>query len=454
MDGFLNRVDAGRQLAEKLVRWRGRNAVVEGLPRGGVEVAFEVATALDLEFDVLVVRKLGVPYHPEFAMGAVGEDGVRVVDERTVAAAGVSPGELAQVERVERQELTRRVRQFRGERPPVPIDGREVIVVDDGVATGSTARAACQVARARGASRVVLAVPVAAAATVASLREVADEVVCVLSVHDLRAVGQWYGEFDATPDQVVVDCLERARSRQNPPTGHPGAFAPADRDEEATIDIGGALVSGRLTVPHGSSAVVLFAHGSGSSRFSPRNRAVASALHHQGIGTMLFDLLTLDEERDRANVFDIELLAARLRGATDWVLAELGARCRIGYFGASTGAGAALVAASAPGSPVEAVVSRGGRVDLAGVRLGDVRAPTLMIVGGADPVVLRLNHQAMEQMHCHRRLEVVDGATHLFEEPGAMEQVTRLAGAWFARFLTPTPAGEFWRGVVSTPEGG
>jgi dienelactone hydrolase len=198
-------------------------------------------------------------------------------------------------------------------------------------------------------------------------------------------------------------------------------------------------LAGDLAVPDAPTGVVAFAHGSGSSRHSPRNRYVAGVLNEAGLATLLIDLLTVEEEqldlRTRDLRFDISLLADRLLAATDWLAADAATRgVPLGYFGASTGAAAALVAAAAR-PRVRAVVSRGGRPDLAGAALRDVRAPTLLIVGGADRVVLDLNRDAMRTLQTLVELEVVPGATHLFEEPGALEQVARLARDWFARHL-------------------
>lgn len=207
-----------------------------------------------------------------------------------------------------------------------------------------------------------------------------------------------------------------------------------DCDEEVAVPAGSVRLAGNLRTPAGSRSVVLFAHGSGSSRTSPRNRYVADVLHRAGMGTLLFDLLTPAEARDRANVFDIGLLADRLGAATEWVLRRL-PDVRVGYFGASTGAAAALWAAAEPGSSVVAVVSRGGRPDLAGARLAAVRAPTLLVVGGDDDVVLDLNRRAQAQMRCETALAVVPGATHLFEEPGTLERAAELARDWFVARL-------------------
>ncbi|MEU6425022.1 phosphoribosyltransferase [Microbispora sp. NPDC046973] len=208
---FVDRRDAGLRLGERLRGLPGmEDAVVLGLPRGGVPVAFQVARALGAPLDVIVVRKLGVPYQPELGFGAIGEGGVRVVNPDVVRLANITRDEMAEVERRERAELERRARRFRAGREPVDLAGRTVIVVDDGIATGGTARAACQVARAHGASRVVLAVPVGAPETIASLRRDADEVVCLDTPGHFYAIGAWYDDFTQTSDEDVVECLRLA----------------------------------------------------------------------------------------------------------------------------------------------------------------------------------------------------------------------------------------------------
>jgi dienelactone hydrolase len=208
------------------------------------------------------------------------------------------------------------------------------------------------------------------------------------------------------------------------------------------VAAGTVTLEGNLNVPEGAGAVILFAHGSGSGRHSPRNRHVARVLNEAKLATLLIDLLTSQEEEiDRHTArlrFDIDLLARRLMHATDWLTCQPDTRhLRIGYFGASTGAAAALLAAAELPDLVGAVVSRGGRPDLAGPALPRVRAPTLLIVGGNDVQVIELNRAALAQLRCEKQLVIIPGATHLFEEPGALEQVARLAREWFLRYLTP-----------------
>jgi putative phosphoribosyl transferase len=361
-------------------------------------------------------------------MGAIGEGGVRVVNEDVLRSCGLDRSDVDAIERRERVELERRAREYRGDRARLDLHGRCAVLVDDGIATGSTARAACQVARAHGAARVVLAVPVASRPAVDSLRDVCDEVLCVEVPEPFYAVGEWYRDFSQTTDAQVVELLR---------------LAAADgmvRDEEVTVPSGHARLAGRFTVPVRPIGTVVFAHGSGSSRHSPRNRYVAGVLNQAGLATLLIDLLTVEEELDRSYVFDVPLLAERLDDARRWVGVQVEvASAGIGYFGASTGAAAALWAAAQPGCDVAAVVSRGGRPDLASPLLSAVTAPTLLIVGGSDDVVLELNRRAQAELRCENKLVVVPGATHLFEEPGALEAVARAARDWFVAKLGCEP---------------
>jgi putative phosphoribosyl transferase len=244
---FVDRREAGRRLAQRLLHLLSANVVVLGLPRGGVPVAFEVARALDAPLDVIMVHKLGVPFHPELGMGAIGEGDVRVINDEVMWRTGVNTEELAEVEARERAELDRRARRFRGDRARVALTGRTVVVVDDGIATGSTAAVACRVARAQGAARVVLAVPVAAPDALDRLDEAADELVCLEAPEWFVAIRQWYSDFAQTQDAEVGDLLDRvARTHPAPPvspTVDPDVWV---RDEE----IGG---SGRAGDAGGAS---------------------------------------------------------------------------------------------------------------------------------------------------------------------------------------------------------
>jgi putative phosphoribosyl transferase len=282
---------------------------------------------------------------------------------------------------------------------------------------------------------------VAAHEALTQLHKDADDVICLDTPWPFFGVGQWYRDFTQTSDAEVADLLERASGvtvRSVAAGTRDQSGDPPVRDEEITVRAETARLAGHLTVPESARGLVLFAHGSGSSRFSPRNRYVAEVLNRAGLATLLFDLLTPTEEVNRANVFDIELLANRLAGVTDWLHTEPAADgLPIGYFGASTGAAAALVAAADPRADVAAVVSRGGRPDLARDQLALVRAPTLLIVGSNDEVVLDLNRRAQQQLRCPNQLAVVSGASHLFEEPGTLHAASELARDWFLAHLTP-----------------
>jgi putative phosphoribosyl transferase len=400
---FTDRRSAGQLLGRTLAAHETGADVVVGLPRGGVPVAAEVALVLGVPLDVIVVRKLGVPSQPELAMGAIGEDGVRILDSDLVRRLGVSSDDVDDTEAAARTALASRLSSIRARHPRIDLRGRSVIVVDDGVATGSTARAACAVARAHGAARITLAVPVAPRGWEREMGSTADAYLSLVTPDDFRAVGLHYDDFSPTTDADVDACLTA-------PTG-------------------------QLLIDRDARGLVVFAHGSGSSSASPRNRHVAQVLRRHQLGTLLFDLLSPLEADDRRNVFDVDLLASRLLAAITWVRTRPEtADLPLSLFGASTGAAAALWAATEDGTDITAIVSRGGRPDLAAERLGQVEAPTLLIVGSHDQEVVELNRFAASQLRCHHELAVVSGASHLFTEPGTLDRAAELAAAWFQRF--------------------
>ena len=435
---FRDRRQAGQLLAARLSGMSSSPPVVIALPRGGVPVGFEVARSLGAPLDVVVVRKVAVPWQPELALGAVGEGGVRISNDDVARQVRLPASVVAEEIRRSEQELTERLTQLRGSVEPVDVSGRSVLLIDDGIATGATARAAIAVLRARGANRIVLAVPVAASEAVQALRGAVDDMVCLTIPRDLSAIGFWYDDFGQVDDAEVRRLLTLSRRDVVMSGGRDAAAGGTGSDREVSIPIVDGSLPGRLVVPAEPVGLVLFAHGSGSSRHSPRNVAVAERLHAAHLATLLFDLLLAAQERDRRNVFDMPLLVERLVAATVWAQAESEvAAMPLWYFGASTGAAAALWAAAQPGARVQAVVSRGGRVDLATPVLDRVTAATLFIVGGADRTVLTLNQQAQRLLRCENRLVVIPGASHLFEEPGALDAVADLTAAWFVEHFAP-----------------
>jgi putative phosphoribosyl transferase len=451
---FSDRRQAGRALARELTNFAERDPVVVALPRGGVPVGYEVAKALDAPLDIGLVRKLGAPMQPELGIGALGEGGQAVLDSDAVTRLRISREELGEIVEREQRELERRRRRYRPNHPPIDVKGRTVILVDDGLATGVTAVAAARVLRAQGARELILAVPVCPRRVGTGLQSEFDGFVCLSSPEPFYGVGGAYDDFTQTTDREVMELLAEANrhaGEAEPEASVRSLDGAGIAETELAIPAhSGVELKGALRVPENPIGLVIFVHGSGSSRLSPRNRAVAERLNVAGLATLLFDLLTEDEARARANVFDIDLLANRLVSAHRWVegVPEVQGR-PVGYFGASTGAAAALRAAAEPGERVAAVVSRGGRPDLAASALRRVSAPTLLIVGGQDRQVLELNRQAARMLGGPHELAVVPGAGHLFEEPGALEHVSRLAATWFAEHFATAPPPQRRRPTVA-----
>lgn len=349
-------------------------------------------------------------------------------------ACEVTEAELNCVERAERAELGRRVRRFRGGRAREPIRGRVALIVDDGVATGATARAACQVARAEGAARVVLAVPVGAPDSVAALESVADKVVCLEAPAWFSAVGQWYDHFPQVRDEEVLALLQ--------PEPHPvaaGTDDPPVQDERVEVFAGPTPLIGRIVLPEEPGGLVIQAYSSASGRYSPRHRRIADVFVAAGLGTLMIDLLTRVEEADRRMVFDADLLAGRLAAVTSWLRAQPGCEdLPVGYHGTGPGAEAVLLAAADPDSRIAAVVSHGGRPDRIADRLGRVHAPTLLIVGAADYTGIDLGWRARSHLACVNELALVPATGTLFEEPGTLDKAACLARDWFLTHLTVT----------------
>jgi putative phosphoribosyl transferase len=431
---FRDRREAGLALAHELRDLAPEEPIVVALPRGGVPVGYEVAGALAAPLDIALVRKLGAPMQPELGIGALGESGEAILDTATARKLGVTREQLAQIVRQEQRELERRRVRYRQGQGPLDVADRLVVLVDDGLATGVTAVAAARDLKARGAREVMLAVPVCPEGSKQRMRSEFDRFVCLRSPVPFHGVGGAYLDFSPTRDEEVVRLLDAARRRRAPGSAHtrgagdePAVEAPIEIPVDPRVTL-----PGTLTRPADAGGLVIFVHGSGSSRLSPRNRAVAAELNRAGCATLLFDLLTGPESRDRSNVFDIRLLSRRLLAATRWAREEPGVReLPVGYFGASTGAAAALRAAADHDAVIAAIVSRGGRPDLAGASLLRVVAPTLLIVGGEDPEVLSLNRTAATQLSGLCELAVVPRAGHLFEGPGELEEFARLAADWF-----------------------
>lgn len=401
---FKDRIDAAKKLVARLRDVE--SPLVLAIPRGAVPMAAVIAEDLRGDLDVALVHKFGFPDNPEFALGSVDEHGaihLGIGAERygldLDAVRGFAAPEIERL-RLRRHEYTPL-------RASLDMRGRNIVIVDDGIATGATAVAAVRAARAAGAARIIVATPVAASMAVSLIEREEAEVRALLIPFQFSSVSEFYDDFSQVSDLEVSDHLLGETQ-----IGRLKAF---------------------VTLPAHPRGVVIFAHGSNSGRRSPRNQFVATRLVQAGFVTVLADLLTEEESGDRQKVFDLSLLATRLIGLARWSRSRYGG-LPICYFGASTGGGAALQAAAIDPLGVAAVVSRGGRPDLARDFLPSVKAPVLLIVGGLDSDVLRANREAFALLEREKSFEVIDGATHLFEEAGALEAVAVLAADWFERF--------------------
>lgn len=427
MTHFQDRTEAGKALADRLASYKKEHPLILAIPRGGVPVAYEVAKELNADLDLLMVKKISIPEYKEVAIGAVSEDGRPWFNTSLVKQLGLSKSSLSTLAKKKAQEVQVQIRELRGDRLAVPVEGRTVIVIDDGIATGATLKAALGILKLRTPKKIIVATPVAPEETLKELSKMADEVICLLAPSPFYAVGDWYLNFTQISDQEVIRLLQSPHGRTED-----------SLTQEITFKDGSAELKADLQLVKDMRGVVVFAHGSGSSRHSPRNRFVAQELNKAGFGTLLADLLTEEESLDRKNVFDIELLILRVLRATDTVMHYLPSfEIPIAYFGASTGAAAALGAAAKSPREIFAVISRGGRPDLAMNYLSHVKAPALLIVGAEDTQVIPLNQTAVKRLK-NSKLVLVPRATHLFEEPGTLEEVVEYSVDWLQQF-SPEP---------------
>lgn len=420
---FENRQEAGKKLATELFKYRQENPYVLALPRGGVPIGYEIAEVLDAPLSVLIVRKIILSGDSEFGIGAVAEGGVRVLDQTAIEVIAIDENEVKDTVQLEEEELKIKVKNYRGNTPLPNLKGKTAILVDDGMASFATAKAAVEAVKKLNPKKIIFATPVCTRGIIESLRRLTNKVVYLFSPFEFMADGLWYRNFTPITDEEVVDLLKKAQQTLK---------------KEIQIPVNSVTLEGMLEIPQRAKGIVLFAHGSGSGRFSPRNNFVAKILRDAGIGTLLIDLLTKEEDGIYQTRFDIDLLTQRLAAVTKWLKEQSETKgLNLGLFGASTGAAAALKLASLIGPKVvKTVVSRGGRPDLVEPNLEEVQVPTLLIVGGADTGVLELNQEAYEKLDGEKKLEIIPGATHLFEESGALEKVADLAAEWFKNYLS------------------
>jgi len=423
---FLDRGDAGVRLARALAPLRGRHPLVLGIPRGGVAIGRVIADQLDGDLDVVLVSRISAPGHEGVALGAIDESGHMQMSGDAVAV-GADTDYLHRETTRQLDRLWQRRRLYSPHRSPRDPVGRLVVVVDDGLATGAAMQAALRAVRRQHPARVIAAVPVGSPDSLVSIRALADDVVCLCSPDDFHSVGQYYHAFPALEDGDVVQCLRKRDATEEETADG------IERSMQFVVD--GMFLEGDLQLPPRARGLVVFVHGSRSCRHNPRDRYLASMLQNRGFATLLFDLLSVNEDQAVSGRFDVSELSHRLEAVlrsvkTDGALRDL----PVGLFGAGAGAAVALIVA-AGNSDVRAVVSRGGRPELAGSTiLPQVSAPVLLIAGGADSQIIAMNRATLAVIP-HADLMLVPGATHLFQEEGALESVAALASSWFARLL-------------------
>ncbi|MBI4591525.1 MAG: alpha/beta fold hydrolase [Candidatus Rokubacteria bacterium] len=435
---FRDRAEAGRALAEELAPLIAPPCVVAAIPRGGVAVALPIVERLGAPLTVVYARKLTAPFAPEFAFGALDEDGKMILDPGSVAGLGLGPDDVEAARVRVWAEIQRRMALYRV--PPLAhhLPGSTVVLVDDGLATGLTMRATLEYARRHGAREITVAVPCAAAEAAERFRRAADRFVSLIVDEAFVAVGAYYDDFSAVTDEEVVEMLARA-ARGPSPVG-PAAAPPDPAAPGLRVSFKNALglqLAGVLLVPAagGPHPVVVFSHGWGSGKDSPRNRAVAEALRAAGCAAFLFDFTGHGESegalQESTQTQQVDDLGAALDLLETFEEVDRG---RMGLVGASSGAAVALLRA-AEDARIRALVLRSANPEGAEAAAPRVAAPTLLVVGEHDAPIRALNEELLPRLGGPRRLEVVPAGDHLFGDPAALRQAITLAVAWFKTYL-------------------
>lgn len=434
---FKNRKQAGKILSEKLslINFDKTNTVIIALPRGGVPVAYEIAMDLKFPLDIVLVKKIGAPYNPELATGVVGENSEVFYNTDLLKYLGYDHRDIEPMKDMALAKLKKNSEIFRQGYMPLILEDKDIILVDDGISSGATMEMAVQLLRKKRVKKIIIASPVAPADVIEKLSRLVDQVITAISPEIFTSIGEWYDDFTQVETKEVINILKEFRTAQN-------TLLP----QAVTILDGNSSLEGQLYLAPKIKSWIIFAHGSGSSHKSVRNNIVAQELSRSGHATLLLDLLTLEEDENYNNRFNVYFLTQRLLAATLWLINSkyYDKGTPIGFFGASTGSAAALMAAAT--SPLEyplyAITSRGGRPDIVDEKiLSRVHVPTLLIVGGEDHEVIKLNEKsAIYIPNC--RVVIVPHATHLFEEAGTFDEVTRLAIQWFDEHVQEKPTGQ------------
>jgi erythromycin esterase-like protein/predicted phosphoribosyltransferase len=437
---FKNRKKAGRFLSQRLLKYRHTPALILALPRGGVPVAAEIALDLQAPLDVLVVRKIGVPFQPEVALGAVCEYEEPVWNQDLLTQIEMTPQDLTDTVAMERNKIERQIALFRKGQPLPDLKKRTVILVDDGLATGATVHAAIQFLRKQKVGKIVAAIPVAATEAAEKLKSQVDELV-TNEEKQLLSVGQWYEDFTQVSDEDVLEILHSV-NEANPQPGR--------REVEISIALPQPMTfAADLTLTSPMKGIVIFAHGSGHGRHNPYHQQVARHFNAAGFGTLLFDLLTDSEAEDQKNIFAIDLLSARLVHVTRWLRDQRGLETYpIAYYGAGTGAAASLQAAGKlnAAESVFAVISRGLDVELPAEILKFVTVSSLLLVPEKDEEALQLNRELQKHL-IRSKLSVVPGAMSLSEDSGVVEEVAQQSLQWLEQSLRRHHPAHSYQGI-------
>ncbi|HEY8269389.1 MAG TPA: erythromycin esterase family protein [Pseudobdellovibrionaceae bacterium] len=427
---FQNRIEAGIILADKLLHslkqgtkgGKKEKPLVLAIPRGGVPVAYEVAKKLQADLDLLIVKKIGTPENPELAIGAVSEEGTPWLNSKIINHFNIKNADIQAMVEKKLEEVQSQVRRLRGSRPAIPVEGRVLIIVDDGIATGATLRAAIHLLRERQPEKIIIAVPVAPEATLESLRQIADEVVCLETPFPFIAVGDWYQDFSQVSDEEVISLLH-------------GKVVPDEIvGKEMTYYDGTIELKADLQLVANMKGLVVFIHESEGSRHSRGNLQVAEELNKIGFATLVPALLTERESEDRKNIFNMELLIDRLLKVSDAVIPHLaqvhGVHSSLAYFGTGTGAAVALGAAAKSSRDIFAIISHGGRPDLVNKYLRRVKSPTLLMVSEADLEVITLNELAAQRLATVQMVIII--------ELEAIAEVVEYTADWLLQYA-PRP---------------
>lgn len=443
---FRDRFEAGLSLAEAVAKLNLHHPHVFAIPRGGVIVGAQISQALKCPLHVLVAQKIATPGYPELSMGAIAEGGVSTRDLWVQKLMRATQSEIELATSVARLEQKRRARRYQPFRHARSIAGHTAVLVDDGIASGATVRAAIQALRTRKPEAIVLASPVGSPHTIAALSELVDHVVVLRMPDTFRNVSSCYLNFNSVHEQDVLRALSTSydpcqSALINDDTRD---FKPTLRQPASgtliLLNVSGGPVSAEFSAPKDAWAAVVFAHGSGSSRESPRNRYIAQQLRRAGMATLLMNLLTDDEAAQSGGSlldFNIDLLDLRLRDAISWLRTQsASAHLPVAIIGSSVGAAAAMRTARQAPDLVKGVVCRSGRLDLAMEDIPFVKTPVLLIAGQEDGLTVFLNRNARAVFHAdHASLVTIPGASHLFDEPGSLQHFISLTKIWLRKNL-------------------